>query len=150
MKMHIMLERSGMICNNAHMNKLSLEQRARILSALVEGNSMRATSRMVDVSINTVTKLLVDAGMACSEYQDASLRNLPCKRIEVDEIWAFCYAKQKNVSTAKAAPEQAGDIWTWTAICAETKLVPSWAVGDRDGDVAKAFIADLASRLASR
>jgi IS1 family transposase len=132
------------------MNKLSLEKRSRILSALVEGNSMRSTSRMVDVSINSVTKLLIDAGMACSEYQDATLRNLSCKRIEVDEIWAFCYAKQKNVEGAKAAPERAGDIWTWTALCAETKLVPSWMIGNRDGDTAKTFIADLASRLSNR
>jgi len=149
-KLNNMLERSGISCNNAYMNKLPLEKRSRILSALVEGNSMRSTSRMVDVSINTVTKLLIDAGIACSEYQDATLRNLPCKRIEIDEIWAFCYAKQKNVEGAKAAPERAGDIWTWTSLCAETKLVPSWMIGNRDGDTAKTFIADLASRLLNR
>jgi IS1 family transposase len=132
------------------MNKLPLAKRAQILGLLVEGTSLRATSRLADVSINTVTKLLVDAGKACSEYQSRTLVNLPCKRVQVDEIWAFCYAKAKNVETAKAAPENAGDIWTWTAICAETKLVMSWLVGGRDGGYAQEFIEDLKGRLASR
>ena len=132
------------------MNKLSIAKRAQILGLLVEGTSLRATSRLADCSINTVTKLLVDVGMACAAYQDHALRNLPCKRIQVDEIWSFCYAKAKNVATAKAAPDEAGDIWTWTAICADTKLVPSWLVGGRDAGYAQDFIEDLKSRLASR
>jgi len=129
------------------MNKLTLQKRAQILSCLVEGNSLRSTSRMCDVSINTVTKLLVDVGQACSEYQDKTLRNLPCKRVQVDEIWAFCYAKQKNVADAKKAVNGAGDIWTWTAICADTKIIPSWTVGNRNSKAAEIFIKDLAPRL---
>ena len=132
------------------MNKLPLAKRAQILGLLVEGTSLRATSRLADVSINTVTKLLVDVGAACSAYQDRTLRNLPCKRVQVDEIWSFVYAKAKNVENATAAPDNAGDIWTWTAICADTKLVPSWLVGGRDSGYAQEFIEDLKSRLASR
>jgi IS1 family transposase len=132
------------------MNRLTTEKRAQILGLLVEGNSLRATSRLADVSINTVTKLLVDVGCAAAEYQDKALRNLPCKRVQVDEIWSFCYAKAKNVEAAKAAPEGAGDVWTWTAICADTKIVPSFMVGSRDADCANGFITDLAGRMASR
>lgn len=132
------------------MNKLSLSKRAEIIHMLVEGNSLRATSRMADVSINTVTKLLIDVGSGCANFQDKKLRKLSCKRIQVDEIWSFCYAKQKNVATARKAPEGAGDIWTWTAICADSKLVPSWFVGSRDADCANAFIGDLAERLSSK
>jgi len=128
-------------------NKLPLQKRAQILHMLVEGNSLRSTSRMADVSINTVTKLLVDVGIACSDYQDKVLRELCCTRLQVDEIWAFCYAKQKNVEDAKNAVDGAGDIWTWTAICADTKLVPSWLVGKRDAESANTFISDLAGRL---
>src|SRR5260363_85833 len=101
-------------------------------------------------SINTVTKLLVEVGQACSEYQDKALRNLPCKHVQVDEVWAFCYAKQKNVVTASKAVEGAGDICTGTATCADTKLIPSWAVGNRDAETAKPFIEDLASRLKNK
>src|ERR1700730_7087844 len=132
------------------MNRLPLATRAQILGLLVEGNSLRATSRLANCSINTVTKLLVDIGAACSSYQHKTLRNLPCKRVQVDEIWAFCYAKAKNVEEAKAAPAEAGDIWTWTAICADTKLVMSWLVGGRDSGYAQEFIEDLKGRLASR
>ena len=132
------------------MNKLSTEKRAQIIGMLVEGNSLRSTSRMADVSINTVTKLLVDIGQACSDYQYKTLVNLPCTKIQVDEIWAFCYAKQKNVPSAKAAPDGAGDIWTWIAICADTKLIPSWLIGDRTLDSATLFIDDLKSRLSNR
>lgn len=132
------------------MNKLPLSKRAEILHMLVEGNSLRSTSRMADVSINTVTKLLVDVGRACADYQDRKLRNLTCKRIQVDEIWSFCYAKQKKVSTALKAPEGAGDIWTWTAIFADSKLVPAWLIGNRDAECANEFIEDLASRLSSK
>ena len=132
------------------MNKLPRDKRIQIISLLVEGMSLRAVTRITGVSINTVTKLLIDAGKACSEFQSLTFRNLTCQRIQVDEIWAFCYAKQKNVETAKAAPEGAGDIWTWTAIDADTKLIPSWLVGDRSGETAKVFISDLADRLVTR
>jgi len=132
------------------MNKLPREQRIQIISLLVEGMSLRAVTRITGVSINTVTKLLIDGGKACSEFQSLTFRNLTCRRIQVDEIWAFWYAKQRKVETAKAAPEGAGDVWTWTAIDADTKLIPSWLVGDRSGETAKAFISDLAGRLISR
>lgn len=131
-----------------HMNKLPLKKRAQILGLLVEGTSLRATSRLADCSINTVTKLLVDVGTACADYQDKALRNLPCKRVQVDEIWSFVYSKQKNVPEGMEG--QAGDVWTWTAICADTKLVPSFLVGGRDGGYAMDFITDLACRMASR
>lgn len=132
------------------MNKLSTEKRAQILRMLVEGNSLRSTSRMSDVSINTVTKLLVDAGKACSEFQDRELRNLPCKRIQCDEIWSFVYSKEKNVPADKVGTFGVGDVWTWTALCADTKLVPAWLVGSRDAGCAKEFMLDLAARLANR
>ncbi len=132
------------------MNKLPLAKRVQILHLLVEGNSLRATARITDTAFNTVAKLFVDAGRACAAYQDEVLRDLPCKRVQLDEIWSFVYAKQKNVATAKAAPEDAGDIWTWVAIDADTKLVPTWYVGKRTADDAADFIADLADRLANR
>ena len=132
------------------MNKLPLKTRTLILRCLVEGMSIRATARTADVTKNTVAKLLVDAGKACSAYQDRELHDLPCKRIQVDEIWAFVYAKQGNLPRAKNAPENAGDVWTWTAICADTKLVPSWAVGDRSSATAIELMDDLRSRLANR
>lgn len=132
------------------MNKLTLQKRAQILTMLVEGNSLRATSRMADCSINTVTKLLVDAGCAVAKYQYDIFRDLPCKRVQVDEIWSFNYCKAKNVKTAKKVVGGAGDVWTWTAICADTKLVPSWLVGSRDAEAANMFIADLASRMANK
>lgn len=107
-----------------------------------------AASRLAACSINSVTKLLVDRGAACSEYQDKTLRRLPCKRVQVGEIWAFVYAKERNVPSAKQAHSAAaGDIWTWTAICADTKLVPSWFVGDGSGATAKRFICELSGRL---
>jgi IS1 family transposase len=132
------------------MNKLSREDRARILHLLCEGSSIRAITRLTGANKNTVIKLVVDAGKAASWYQDRVFRNLTCKRVQVDEIWNFVYAKQKNVATAKAAPANAGDVWTWTAIDAETKLMPSWFVGGRDSDSAIIFVDDLASRLANR
>lgn len=132
------------------MNRLIIKDRARILGFLVEGNSMRAASRMADVSINTVTKLLVDVGIACADYQDKALRNLPCKRIQCDEIWSFCYSKEKNVAPKNKGILGYGDVFTWTAICADTKLVPSFIVGRRDAYFAKLFIDDLAPRLAHR
>ena len=132
------------------MNKLDHAERARILHLLCEGNSIRATTRLTGASKKAVSKLLVDAGQAAAWYQDRVFHNLTCKRIQVDEIWAFIYAKQKNVETAKAAPDSAGDVWTWTAIDAETKLIPSWFVGGRDAECASWFMNDLASRLANR
>lgn len=113
-------------------------------------HSLRATSRIADVSYNTVCKLFADAGRVCGEYQDKALRDLPCKRLQLDEIWSFVYAKQKNVAGAKGAPDKAGDAWTWVAIDADTKLVPSWRVGDRSTDTAIEFVSDLASRLRNR
>lgn len=132
------------------MNKLDIKKRARILACLVEGNSIRATVRMTGAAKNTVVKLLADVGAACAAYQDKTLRNLPCERIQADEIWSFVYAKEKNVRTAKSAPVGAGDAWTWTAICADTKLVCSWMVGRRDAYAAHEFMNDLADRLANR
>lgn len=116
----------------------------------MEGNSIRATCRMTGAAKNTVVKLLADVGTACAEYHHKTVRNLPCKRIQADEIWSFVYAKARNVKTAKAAPEGAGDAWTWTAICADTKLIVSFAVGDRDAGMAWEFMHDIASRLANR
>jgi hypothetical protein len=131
------------------MNRLSLQARARILGCLVEGNSLRAVTRMIGCSINTVTKLLVDLGTACAIYQNEVLRNLPCKRIQLDEIWSFCYSKQKNTPPNIRGLGK-GDVWTWVSIDSDTKLVPSWLVGTRDAEYARAFVADLASRLANR
>src|SRR5450759_1639593 len=132
------------------MNKLSPEKRAQTLQMMAEGISLRAITRWTLVSRTTLLKLLEDAGKAFSEYQDRVLVNLPCKRLQVDEAWAFCYAKQKNVPTAKAAPEGAGDIWTWVGLDADTKLVASWYVGGRDSEAAMTFMDYLAPRMASR
>jgi len=132
------------------MNKLPLEKRVQILSMLCEGASMRAVSRVVDVSINTVTKLLVDAGLACARFHDEAVRGVKAKRVQCDEIWSFCYAKAKNVPTAKAAPEGAGDVWTWTALDSDSKLIVSYLIGGRDSEYALAFMDDLRSRLANR
>ena len=132
------------------MNRLRIEKRAQIVGLLVEGMSMRAVTRIMGVSINTVTKLLEDVGMASAFFQAQTLVNLPCTRIECDEIWAFCYAKEKNVAPADKGVLGFGDVYTWTAICAETKLIASYMIGKRDADYANAFIADLASRLAHR
>ena len=132
------------------MNRLPIKAQKDILRCLVEGNSVRSTARIAGVNKNTVLKLLVDAGKACSAYQNRVLQNLPCKRIQVDEIWAFVYAKQGNVPRAKHAPTEAGDVWTWTAICADTKLVPSWAIGDRSSETAIEFMDDLRARMADR
>lgn len=132
------------------MNKLSRKERAQIVAALVEGNSVRATCRMTGAAKGTVLKLLADLGKACAWYQDEKLRNLPCKRVQCDEIWSFCYAKEKNVPAEFKGKLGFGDVWTWTAICADTKLVPSWLVAERTSAYAKKFIADLASRLVHR
>ena len=131
-------------------NKLPLATRVQILSLLCEGSSMRSISRVADVSINTVSKLLIDAGEACAAFHDEHVRGVKAKRIQVDEIWSFTYAKQKNVASAKAAPEGAGDTWTWTALDADSKLIVSHFVGGRDGECAKWFMQDVADRLANR
>jgi len=132
------------------MNRLKPEKQKQVVAALVEGNSIRATCRMTGVAKNTVVKLLVDLGKACSEYQDNAFRNLTCQRLQCDEIWSFCYAKQKNVPDKFTGQFGYGDVWTWTAIDAETKLIPSWLVGDRSFETAKIFVNDLASRLKNR
>ena len=132
------------------MNKLNIQKRVQILSCLIEGNSIRSTARITDTSKNTVTKLLCDLGAACAKYQDEHLRNLTCKRLQCDESWSFVYSKEKNVPSDKKGQFGYGDIWTWTAIDADTKLVPVWFVGNRDGETAKIFIEDLKSRLKNR
>ena len=132
------------------MNSLSKHKKVLILKCLVEGTSIRATARIANVSRNTVAKLLADTGKACGEYQDKALRNLTCRRIQVDEAWSFVYAKEKNVPRAKSAPPEAGDVWTWVAIDADTKLVPSWCVGDRTSATGIVLMDDLRSRLANR
>ncbi|MBF9252167.1 DDE-type integrase/transposase/recombinase [Pontibacter sp. 172403-2] len=132
------------------MNKLPLQKRTQIINCLVEGMSLRATSRIADVSINTVTKLLVDVGRACQEFHDATVHGLTAKRIQCDEIWSFVYAKGKNVEDAVAAPDKAGDAWTWTAIDANSKLIVSWYVGNRDADSAYEFMKDVQGRLKNR
>ena len=132
------------------MNALPNTKRIQILSLLVEGSSMRTISRVADVSINTVTKLLVEAGQACEAFHDEHVRNVHASKIQCDEIWSFCYAKQKNVKTAQAAPEEAGDLWTWTALDSDSKMILSWMVGDRDAGYATEFMRDLESRLAHR
>lgn len=132
------------------MNLLNNTKRAQIINLLVEGMSMRATARVADVSINTVTKLLADVGAACADYQDKTMRKLNCKRVQCDEIWSFVGMKQKNVPQELAGVLGYGDVYTWTAIDADTKLMPCWHVGTRDAHSAKLFIDDLADRLAHR
>jgi IS1 family transposase len=132
------------------MNKLKPDKQKLVIAALVEGNSIRATVRMTGVAKNTVVKLLADVGKACAEYQDKAFRNLPCKRIQCDEIWAFCYAKEKNVPAELKGRFGYGDVWTFTALCADSKLVPSWHIGRRDVPNATAFMRDLAGRIRNR
>lgn len=132
------------------MNKLTTELRAQVIRGLVEGNSIRATVRMTGVAKNTVVKLLVDVGRTCADYQDKHLRNLSCKRLQCDEIWSFCYAKAKNVPANKQGVFGYGDVRTWTAMCADTKLIPCWLVGRRSATHANKLMEDLASRLNSR
>ena len=132
------------------MNKLPADKRAAILTLLCEGNSLRAVTRITGASINTVTALLIDAGKACEAFHNATVRDVKAKRIQCDEIWSFTYAKAKNVKEAKAAPEGAGDTWTWTAIDADSKLIVSWLVGGRDAGYATEFMQDVADRLANR
>ena len=132
------------------MNKLSSKERATILHLLCDGNSIRSIVRVTGASKNTISKLLIDAGEACAAYHETNVRDLKTTRAEVDEIWSFTYAKQKNVKTAKAAPANSGDTWTWTAIDADTKMIISYLVGGRDAEYAMWFMDDLRSRLANR
>src|SRR6202035_2551489 len=142
-----MLER---LCIIAPMNTLNIERQTAVIAALVEGNSVRATVRMTGVAKDTVLKLLAKIGQTCAEYQDKALRNLTCKRIQCDEIWQFCYTKNKNVPAEKRGQFGYGDVWTWVAIDADTKLAPCFLVGDRDAQSAQMFIDDLAGRLKGR
>lgn len=130
--------------------RLSTEKRAQILRTLCEGNGMRATGRLCDVAQNSVLTLLEQAGQACLWMHDDLVRNLKAERVQCDEVWAFCYAKQKNVAKAKAAPEGAGDVWCWTGLCATSKLIVSYHVGGRNGDDARIFLRDLEARLVNR
>lgn len=130
------------------MNRTATEKRAMIIRCLTEGNSIRATVRLTGASKNTITKLIVEFGEFAAWYQDKMLRNLPCTDLQLDEIWAFCGCKEKNKGTAKNP--QVGDIWTWTALCRDTKLVPSWLVADRGVAAARDIVDDLAGRLANR
>jgi IS1 family transposase len=132
------------------MNRLTIEKRVQVISALVEGNSLRSTVRMTGVALNTIQKLLAELGAACMKYQNKAMRNLKCKHIQCDEIWQFCYAKDKNVPADKKGIFGFGDVWTWVALDADTKLVPSFMIGTRSGQTAKRFMDDLASRLANR
>lgn len=142
-----MRDRSSIIFS---MNRLPLEKRAQILGLLVEGNSLRAASRLADVSINSVTKLLVDLGRACQDYHDHRVRNLKCRRVQCDEIWAFVYAKKKTMPARLRDVPGIGDVWTWVALDADSKLAVSWLVGNKDIEYANAFMDDVAGRLANR
>jgi IS1 family transposase len=131
------------------MNKLPIEKKGQIIRMLVEGNSLRATSRMADVSINTVVKILVDTGKACQEFHNVHVVNVKSERIQADEIWSFVGSKEKNTSLEKKE-EGCGDVWTWVGLDADTKLVVSWLVGDRDAEAACVFMKDVADRLSNR
>ena len=131
------------------MNKLSREERTRVVAALVEGNSIRATVRMTGIAKNTVVKLLAELGAACRDYHNANVRGLTCKRIQADEIHSFCYAKEKHVPAEKRGQFGYGDVWTWTALCPDSKLIVSYLVGNRDGWTALDFMQDAAGRIVS-
>lgn len=143
-----MLDTKHRVSYVSGMSKLPLNERVQILSLLCEGASMRSISRVTGASINTIAKLLKEAGEACIDFHDEHVRGLNCKRIECDEIWSFVYAKEKNVP--ENAPTFAGDVWTWTSICADSKLICNWFIGGRDADFAKLFMDDLADRLSNR
>jgi IS1 family transposase len=132
------------------MNKLSLDRQAQIIKVLCEGNSIRSTARITGTAVNTVVKLLKEVGAACLDYQNTAMNNLPCKKLQCDEIWSFVYSKAKNVPDEYNGKFGYGDVWTFTAIDADTKLVPSWLVGLRSADCAMDFISDLKARLANR
>ncbi len=145
-----MLDTKHIISYISGMNKLPIAKRVQILSMLCEGSSMRSISRVCDVSINTVAKILEDAGKICMQFHDETVRNVSSKRVQMDEIWSFTAAKQKNVASMKKPIEGAGDTWTWTAIDADSKLILQWYVGDRSGETAKFFVNGVADRLATR
>jgi len=147
---HFLLDYARAVAYNQYINRLNLDERAQILAALVEGNSVRSVCRMLGREKRTVTRLLVDVGTACYHYQDRVLRNLKCRRLECDEIWSFIGCKQKNVTQKMAEERIVGDAWVWVAIDADTKLVPCWLVGTRDAGCATEFIAGLERRLANR
>jgi IS1 family transposase len=132
------------------MNQLSTAKRVQVIAALVEGNSIRSTERMTGVAKHTVLDLLTDLGTACARFQDICLTDLPCRHIQCDEIWSFCYAKDKNLPEALRGRFGYGSVWTWTAICADCKVVPSWLVGLRDAEYGSVFMQDLARRLTHR
>lgn len=134
--------------NRRPMNKLPLEKRTQIINLLVEGSSLRAASRIADVSINTITKLLVDVGRACQAFHNETVMSVTSKKVQCDEIWSFVYSKDKNVPEGMEG--EAGDVWTWTAIDADSKLVISWLVGNRDAECADVFMKDVAGRLQNR
>ena len=131
------------------MNKLTTSERAQVIRCLVDGNSIRATERITGITRNAIGRLLVDVGEVCRKYQDDHFRSLTCKRLQLDEIWSFCGSKEKNTREAKKA-QGWGDVWTWTAIDADTKLIPSWLIGKRDAECATEFVQDLAARLSNR
>ena len=145
-----MLDRLSILVHIRAMNKLDPQARAQALQLLCEGMSIRAVTRVTGLSKTTVSKLVVDAGQAAAWYQDRVFQSLTCKRLQVDEIWGFVAAKQKNVAAMKRPQPDAGDAWLWLATDADTKLVPCWHVGNRSGDAAMEFIDDLAGRLANR
>jgi IS1 family transposase len=132
------------------MNRLTPAKQAQVIAALVEGNSIRATVRMTGASKNAIQRLMAELGPACERFQNRALRNLPCKKVQCDEIWSFCYAKQKNVPADKQGQFGVGDVWTWTALCADTKLICSWKIGTRGASTAYALMHDLAGRLNHR
>jgi hypothetical protein len=132
------------------MNRLTIEKQVQVISARVEGNSLRSVVRMTGGAMNTIQKLLADMGRVCTEYQDKAMHNLTCKHVQCDEIWQFCYAKDKNVPADKQGKFGFGSVWTWVALDADTKLVPSWVIGTRGAGTAYEFIHDLAGRLAHR
>lgn len=145
-----MLDTQAKSSYNRVMNKLPINKRVQILNMLCEGSSMRSISRIADVSINTVTKLLVDAGEACAAYHNEHVKGIHAKRVQADEIWSFCYSKEKNVPKDKQGQFGYGDVWTFTAIDADSKLMITWHVGSRNLENATAFMHDVAARLANR
>jgi IS1 family transposase len=132
------------------MNKLSMDKKIAVISALVEGCSVRSTSRMTGVAKGTILRLLAEVGAACEEFHNATVRNIPARRVQIDEIWSFVGAKQKNVTEEMAAERICGDVWTFTAIEAQTKLVIGWQIGRRDAGFATEFLQDVAERMSNR
>lgn len=132
------------------MNRLDIDTRARVLACLCEGNGIRPTARIVGVAINSVQALIRTMGPACERFHDDQVRGLSCERISADEAWAFNYCRAKNVKRARAAPPEAGDVWLWTALCTQTKIVPTWLIGPRNATSAHAFLGDIGPRVEGR